>query len=172
MKSFGLVVFLALTALATLHAADPVEFTVGEFTFSRPAEWRWVASNSPMRKAQMAVGDASGAVGDVVFFHFGPGQGGSVEDNVKRWLGQFEKADSSASRSEEVNGRKITFVEASGTYMSGMPGTPATPMEGFAMRAAILESAGGDVYVRFTGPAALVTGAAGAFEEMVKSAAR
>jgi len=37
-------------------AEAPAKFKVGEFEFSRPADWEWVdVSSSPMRKAQLKI---------------------------------------------------------------------------------------------------------------------
>jgi hypothetical protein len=163
-----LTVFCVLSG--TLSAADPVEFTVGAFTFDRPEGWTWIVPSSPMRKAQLAVPASGGDAGEVTFFHFGAGQGGGVKANVDRWLGQFQNPVSK-TRAEKVGATSVTFVEAAGTFASGMPGGPTTPKEGYALRGAILENPQGDVYVKFTGPEALVKEAAPAFEKMIQGAA-
>ena len=123
-----------------------------------------------MRKAQLNI-SVDGATAEVTFFHFGAGQGGDVQSNVDRWVGQFQDSTSD-TKTETVRATTITFVQAAGTFLSGMPGTPATPMAGYAMRGAILASSEGDVYVKMTGPEAVVKGAEGAFEKMVRTAAR
>jgi hypothetical protein len=169
MKTLCFFVVLLVGICAPVSAAEPVEFSVGAFVFDRPEGWNWITATSPMRKAQLAVKGDGGATADVVFFHFGPGQGGTVEANVQRWIGQFQDAKSS-SRKETVGTMSVTFVEAEGTFLSGMPGTPALPMEGFAMRGAIIESPEGDVYAKLTGPKALVESASAAFEAMIKGA--
>ncbi len=167
LRSFVLLVAVALTA----RAADPVEFTVGSFTFARPSGWDWVEPSSPMRKAQLAVPGKDGTTpAEVTFFHFGAGQGGSVQANVDRWFKQFTEGYTDA-RSEQVGQTTITFVKAEGTFASGMPGGPSTPMKDYALRGAILESQSGDVYVKMTGPKAVVKEAAGALEKMVRDAA-
>jgi len=144
---------------------------VGAFKFDRPEGWGWIVPSSPMRKAQLSVpATASSEAGEVTFFHFGPGQGGSVAQNVARWLGQFKEPVSN-TKAEKVGNTNVTFVEATGTFASGMPGGPTTPKEGYGLRGAILESTQGDVYVKFTGPESLVKAAAPAFEKMVKAAA-
>ena len=147
-----LIFALGLFAMTVLQirAADPVEFAVGEFTFDRPEGWGWVVPGSPMRKAQLATPDE----GEVTFFFFGPGQGGSVEQNIQRWVNQFEggAASSQAMRREETFGEtKVTFVTAAGTFQSGMPGGPTTPLADYGLHGAILESEGGDVFVKMTG---------------------
>ena len=170
-RSLKVLLPLALLSAGFLHAADPIEFTVGAFTFERPEGWGWIVPSSPMRKAQLSVpAMGGGEAGDVTFFHFGPGQGGGVKQNVDRWLAQFQNPVAD-SRAEKVGAINVTFVEAAGTFSSGMPGGPTTPKEGYALRGAILESPQGDVYVKLTGPEPLVKAAAPAFEKMVKGAA-
>ncbi len=154
-----------------VFAADPVEFSVGEFSFARPAGWQWIVPSSPMRKAQLNVaGEAGVEPAEVTFFHFGPGQGGTVQANVDRWFGQFQNAKSSQNV-ETLGTTRVTFVESAGTFLSGMPGTPPTPKDGFALRGAILESPGGDVYVKMTGPAAIINAASADFRKLVVDAA-
>lgn len=151
--------------------AGPIEFSVGAFTFGRPETWTWIVPSSAMRKAQLSVpGKDGGASAEITFFHFGPGQGGGVQANVDRWVGQFSDVKSS-SKAVQIAQTKVTFVEATGTFSSGMPGSPTTPMAGYAMRGAILESSEGDVYVKMTGPQAVVTEAAPIFDKMVRTAA-
>jgi hypothetical protein len=170
-----LVVGLIVCAVES-RAADPSEFTVGAFTFQRPAGWGWVTPASPMRKAQLTPpATGSAAPGEVTFFHFGPGQGGSVEQNIQRWTAQFHAgaAGSNAMQKvEQYGGTKVTSVSASGTFQSGMPGGPTTPREGYALLGAILESPGGNVFVKMTGPAETVRAATAAFEAMIKDAAQ
>ena len=119
-----------------------------------------------MRKAELRVVGEDGAQAEVVFFHFGPGQGGSVEANIQRWIGQFQ--DGGAATAEEVVGSsKVHFVKVEGTFLSGMPGTEPTPKKGYGMRGAILQSPEGDVYIKMTGPAKLVEASEGTFRRMV-----
>src|SRR5579883_2389175 len=72
-----------------LRAESPAAFNVGGFTFTHPTSWESVEVTSPMRKAQFKVKSSDGkTTADVVFFQFAGGAG-TVEANVKRWLGQF-----------------------------------------------------------------------------------
>ncbi len=147
---------LALCAAGPLRADDPAAFTVGAFTFHRPAEWKWVEVTSPMRKAQLSVPGASAAA-DITFFHFGPGGGGGVKANIDRWLGQFHSAEGATKiEPRQIAGAKVTLVSTEGTFSSGMPGGPTTPMNDYALLGAIVEHPEGDVFVKMTGPAALV----------------
>ena len=164
----SLIVLMVLAAAAT--AAGPVEFTVGSFIFVRPENWEWMTPTSPMRKAQLSVPGKTGGPGaEVTFFHFGAGQGGSVQANVDRWFKQFSDGYTD-SKTEQAGDTTITFVKAEGTFASGMPGGPTTPMKDYALRGAILESSSGDVYVKMTGPSEVVKSAAPALEKMVRDA--
>src|SRR6266481_5944407 len=151
--AFPLVVCCAL-ALCSGAAEGPSKFKVGEFNFSRPATWEWVdVSSSPMRKAQLKVpGTEKEQSAEVVFYYFGEGGAGGTQANVDRWLGQFqEPKDKLKSKVEEVmvGKRKITFVQAQGTYMSGMPGGhPPTPQPNSMLMGAILESDQGNVFIK------------------------
>src|SRR5580704_13177678 len=126
-----------IVAIASARADGPATFTVGEFTFTRPAKWEWVEVTSEMRKAQLKVTDADGkASAEVVFFQFGPGAAGGVKANVDRWMRQFaEPRDQINAKTEEttVGKTKITYASAEGTYQSGMPGGPHTPMADYAL---------------------------------------
>jgi hypothetical protein len=163
--------------VSTLHAtaADaPATFKVSEFTFKQPVKWERVETTSSMRKAQFKVNDVDKKnAAEVVFFHFGPGDGGGVKANVDRWFGQFQGSrDKIGAHSEEnmIGKHKVTFVRAEGTYMSGMPGGAMTPQPNSALRGAIIEANEGAVFVKMTGPAPLVKSAEDDFRKMVESA--
>ena len=106
----------------------------------------------------------------MTFFHFGAGQGGTVQANVDRWFKQFSNGSTEA-RAERVGNTTVTFVKAFGTFSSGMPGGPMTPLKDYALNGAILESPGGDVYVKMTGPQAVVKRAEPALDKMIREAA-
>jgi len=168
---------LLLLAILTqqLTAADsPKTFAVGGLNFNSPADWTWVPTTSPMRKAQFSAAGPDGAA-EVVFFHFGKGQGGSVQANIDRWLGQFaEPKDQLKTRTEKktVNGLEITYVFAEGTYLSGPPFGKKTPLKNQALAGAIINNDEGDVFVKMTGPKTTTDKAEAKFKKMVESAKR
>ena len=124
-----------------------------------------------MRKAQLKVTDADGkASAEVVFFQFGPGAAGGVKANVDRWLRQFDPRDKDAKVEETTVGKtKVTYVQTEGTYHSGMPGGPTTPMADYGLMGAIIESDDGNIFVKMTGPKALVSSSVADFKKMVES---
>jgi hypothetical protein len=169
-RLFAIVLGIFATVVAALALA-PLEFTVGRFAFERPAEWKWEVPASSMRKAQLGVPGGEAGLAEVTFFHFGPGEGGGLQANVDRWFAQFGNSNT-AQREVALDGTRVVFVEAQGTFQSGMPGGPTTPLENHALRGAILEDPqDGDVFVKMTGPAAVVLDAASSFDGMVRAAA-
>lgn len=169
----ALAAFCAFLIACSVQAQDPSSFKVGAFTFQRPAQWESIPVSSPMRKAQLKVPGKDGAAdGELTFFHFGAGQGGDVQSNAQRWLAQFE-SDEGASKveSKDVDGTKVTIVSTKGTFQSGMPGGPTTPLPKYQLLGAILESPEGAVFAKLTGPEATVSAAEAQFLEFIKAAA-
>jgi len=175
MHALSKVLPVALFSVAAFFASGadaPATFAVGEFKFARPADWQWVETASSMRKAQLKVMSADKKESaEVIFFYFGEGGGGGTKANIDRWLGQFEEPrDKIHSTVEEttVNGRKVSYVQAEGTYLSGMPGGPKTPQKGAMLSGAIIESDKGNVFIRMTGPVALVKSSQATFRKMAE----
>ena len=171
MKTF----FLSLVcALATTAFAADDTFKAGGFTFQKPASFK--AKPTPpggMRAAQLEYTGPDGKIAEAIFYFFGQGQGGGTQSNVDRWLGQFEepreKINSKIDK-KKISAGEVTYVEAEGTYKSGMPGGPTTPKPGTKLLGAILESPSGNVFVRMTGPIATVKAADADFRKMVEGA--
>jgi hypothetical protein len=164
--------FALALALAPARAADaPREFTVGGFIFTQPAGWEWIEPASALRKAELRVVRGKEQA-DVVFFYFGVGEGGSPQANIDRWLGQFaEPRPKGSVETKEIAGVKVTFVEASGTYQSGMPGGDKTPLADHALLGAILEGPQGSVFVKLTAPKALAAPLQKPFRALVEKGA-
>ena len=163
---------LAILALGTAVMDAAESFKVGAFTFAVPEGWTKVTPSSPMRNAQLEVAQGP-AKAEVTFFHFGPGASGTPADNVARWFAQFPGSEAKRqSKTEEVGGVKVTFATTEGTFSSGMPGGPTTPLAAHALCGGILEHAEGDVYVKMTGPEAVVKSATEAFRKMITDAAQ
>jgi hypothetical protein len=142
------------------------------FTFAVPEGWKSVTPSSPMRKAQLEIARGPEKA-EVTFFHFGADQGGSAADNVARWYAQFPGSEKNRiTEHAQVGPVKITFAMTDGTFSSGMPGGPTTPMEGYALCGAILETSAGNVFVKMTGPNAVVKASTEAFKKMVSEAAK
>jgi len=171
-SAFWFFVGLLLCCVESASAADaPATFKVGQFTFKRPEKWEWVKPTSEMRAAELKVPDAKGKA-DVIFFIFGGGQGGGTKANIDRWLAKFqEPRDKINAKTEEASfgPRKVTYVQAQGTYDGAMPGGPKMLLKEHALLGAIIEGGEGNVFVRMTGPIDVVKGAEGEFKKMIES---
>ena len=144
---------------------------------------RWTAEGPrPMRAATYRVPAAKGdaEAGECAVFYFGSGQGGSVDANLKRWVGQFEQPGGKSSEEaaktakQTINGLSVTTVDLSGTYLaSAGPMSPVKEMKpGYRLLGAIVEAPEGNVFFKFTGPAKTVAETADAFRAMLKSLRR
>src|SRR5438874_11458346 len=163
---------LLIGAIAGRSEAQAETIKVEGFTFNVPEGWRSVTPSSPMRKAQLEIARGPEKA-EVTFFHFGADQGGSAADNVTRWYAQFPGGeDKRITENVQIGPVKITFAMTEGTFNSGMPGGPTTPMEGYALCGAILETAHGNLFVKMTGPNAIVKASSEAFKKMVSDAAK
>jgi hypothetical protein len=161
-----------ILAIAIPGVTDGESVKVDGFTFVAPEGWKSVTPSSPMRKAQLEIARGPEKA-EVTFFDFGAGQGGSAADNVARWYAQFPGTEKNRiTENVQIGLVKITFAMTDGTFSSGMPGGPTTPMPGYALCGAIMETAEGSVFIKMTGPEAVVKASTEAFKKMVSDAAK
>jgi hypothetical protein len=146
--------------------------TAGGLRFTAPAGWKAQGAR-PMRAATYAVPAAAADKedGEVAVFYFGPGEGGGVEDNLKRWTGQFQTSEKPAIRKQTTNGLPVTTIDLSGTYTasSGPMMAAKTSKPGYRLLGAIVEGPQGAVFFKFTGPAKTVAAHQGAFQKFIAS---
>jgi hypothetical protein len=140
-----------------------------------PSRWHRRPSSSPMRVAEYAVPRAAGDAidGECTVITFGPGQGGSISDNVDRWVRQFDPlAGAPTKATRRVGGMSVTRVEVAGSYHPMMmPGAPAAPntLPGARLVGAIVEAPNGLWFFKMTGPDATVRSAAPELDALVDS---
>ncbi len=159
----------------TPPAAVPTEpARAGGLTWEAPAPFVRRAPKSSMRAAEYGVKGAPAA--ELGVFYFGADQGGSVDANMSRWIGQFTQADGSetkAKRSQvDFNGIPVSLVEASGMFSGGMamPGGPQpTALPDAMLLGAIAKGPEGSVFFKLTGPRDAIEGARSGFEGLLKS---
>jgi len=154
---------------ATCFAAD----SGAGIRWTAPAGWK-AEGERPMRLGTYTVAPG----GECAVYFFGSGQGGSVDANVDRWVGQFVQADGKPAKSaakiakKTIHGWPVTTVDVSGAY-TGMGGpmaqSGAAAMPDYRMLAAIIEGPQGSVFFKFTGPAKTVAANQAAFDKMLVS---
>jgi hypothetical protein len=147
----------------------------GGLTWAAGTPFRQRPPKSSMRVAEYGVdGDESA---ELAVFYFGADQGGSIENNMSRWIAQFKQPDGSqtqAKRSERsVNGMNVALVEASGTYSGGMA-MPGMPSRGEQANAGLLGAiaqgpSGGPVFFKLVGSRGGIDQARPGFDALISS---
>lgn len=135
-----------------------------ELRYKAPGGWLSEQPSSKMRVAQYKLPRAEGDSEDasLVLYYFGPEQGGSVQANVDRWIGQMKQpatdADKPKMETLTINRMKITMVDAEGTYTAEMsPGSGTFYNKpNYRLRAAIVETPKGSYFAKLVGPAKTV----------------
>ena len=182
-----LILLSLLLTIASLFAADGPTLTLEALKFTAPTGWIDVPVTSPMRKATWRTSaepshtrqphdlssQGQSDAAEISFFAFGKDQGGSVSENIQRWFSQFsESAAKGQSATVNVNNRTITFAKSEGTFTSGMPGGPTTPLPDYALCGAIIETESGAIFIKMTGPKATIAKLEKTFTELVTTAAK
>jgi hypothetical protein len=147
-------------------------------TFTTPDGWRQSAGGSSMRVAEFTLPRADGDAEDaqLIVYYFG-GQGGSVDANIQRWVGQMQQPDGRPStavvkkQTRTVNGLTVTLVDVDGTYVAEMAPGAATRHNKprFRLRAGVVETPTGPYFIKLTGPEKTVTGWNAAYDQFVGS---
>lgn len=107
--------------------------------------------------------------------------GGSIEANIKRWIGQFSQPDGKATKEVakveefEVDGTKVHWVDISGTFAESMGGGPFAPgkivkREGHRMIGVIVvpKESRAQYFIKMTGKKDLVEKLAKDFQKSLK----
>jgi hypothetical protein len=104
---------------------------------------------------------------------FGASQGGSVGDNIQRWVRQFDSLDDEPRRQDrKVDGMAVTRMDLAGVYRPmRMPGAAAGPatFPGSRLIGAIVQAPSGLWFFKLTGPDKTVAAASGELDKMVTS---
>ena len=139
-------------------------------TWTVPAGWRDGGARA-MRLATYVVGGPDPhLVAECAVFHFGAGQGGGVDENIDRWVGQFEGTPGSSRRALSVHGMNVTRVEIAGTFLApGADMQSQARLGAWKLLGAIVEGPQGSVFFKFTGPAGVIDGAAHDFDALLAS---
>jgi hypothetical protein len=166
-------------ATVALNAPSNGQNASGELHSKAPDGWITENPTSKMRVAQYRLPKAEGDSDDasLVVYYFGATQGGAVQANIDRWIGQIQQPDGSASKDKAktdnltVNGLKVTTVDVTGTFTAEM--TPGAGDQlnspNYRLRAAVIETPKGNYFVKLAGPAKTVAHWDQAFNDYLKS---
>jgi hypothetical protein len=158
---------LLLCLLSTLNAesAAGLKWTV-------PAGWKSEAQR-PMRVATYTIAPTAGDQdpAECAVYFFGAAQGGDVGANLERWKGQFRSSAPPKTGKRTIHGLTVTTIDISGEY-SGMGGPMAAKQSakpGYRLLGAIVEGPGGNIFVKFTGPAKTIAANQQKFDQLLNS---
>src|SRR5882672_11239896 len=165
-------IFILLTCAAAVLFGE----SEAGLKWTAPAGWKAEAPR-PMRAATYIVppsaGDTDSAECGVYFF--GAGGGGGVQANLDRWKGQVLGAGGKPAEAKiakrTVHGLPVTTIETSGEYtgMGGPMAASKTTKPGYRLLGAIVEGPGGNLFIKFTGPAKTIAANQQKFEQLLAS---
>ena len=165
-------------------AAAPFDGTMslGQLSMTPPKEWKSVPPRIGMIAYEFSIPKAEGDDQDGRMTVMGAG--GSIPDNINRWIGQFTQpdgsntADKAKSEDKEIAGHKVHLVDIPGTYGESMGGGPFAPGKvverpNYRMLAAIVETANPNLsyFIKLYGPEKTVAANADGFRKMVEEMA-
>jgi hypothetical protein len=139
-------------AAAPAPSGDAID--TDRLSFHLPAGWERSAPKSSMRIAQASIPGAAGAA-ELAVFYFGVGQGGGVDPNIRRWIGQIEPAEGTTPTREhfQANEFTVTWVDVAGTLKpSAMGMGPSEAKPNSRLLGAVVEGPGGPWFFKATGP--------------------
>jgi hypothetical protein len=160
-----------------LEKSPDGQLTMGPFSLAAPADWTIKPVTSGMRAADFQLPAKAGAEAELIVYYFGANGAGSVDDNLDRWLGQFQQPDGKNARDvakiekTKFGGQDATVVSVSGRYVTqGMPGgSGPVDKQDQSLLAAIVDSPVGPYYFKLVGAKATVDANATAFRAMLGS---
>jgi len=152
---------LVLTIPSVLIAAEDTQNKTREVKLSAlrlnvPDSWKTAASASSMRLATFQIPSETKEAdeAELAIYHF-RGGGGGINDNLTRWIGQFDSDGREVRLTRgKARGQDYYVVEVSGTYQEpvGPPVLQQTkPAPGSRMLAMILILEEGVYFLKMTG---------------------
>ncbi len=178
-RLFILPLLFAGASIGTAKADGDTKFTIGDGAYQMTAPAGWVRKQPRTKIVEHefeippATGDENPGRATVM------GAGGSIDDNIDRWAGQFTQPDGSGTREKHtktkkftIAGQDVTVVEIDGTYedkpIPFAPG-PGTPRPDYRMLSAIVQTKkAGNYFIKFYGPAKTVAASEAGFMKMLE----
>lgn len=155
---------------------ETVEIAVadGDLVFPVPKSWKKIEPKINFIEAELHLPPAEGDKkhGRLTIM----GAGGSIEQNINRWKGQFVQPDGSDTSDQTQVEKKtvgdvtVHMVDIRGTFLesAGGPFGPKTERPNYRMLAAIIETGGhGNYFVKLYGPQKTIEAHAKAFRAMI-----
>lgn len=163
------------SATADAGANDhTISFADGKLSLTAPSNWLRKKPATSIVEHEFAVPAAKGdeTEGRMTIM----GAGGSVDDNINRWYGQFTQPDGGSTKDrakvEKITaaGEAVHLVDISGTFRDQRgPFAPAVERSNYRMLAAIITTKdAGNYFVKFYGPQKTIAENAQPFRRMIE----
>jgi hypothetical protein len=136
--------------------------------WTAPAAWQVIPNRSAIRLATYRAPSASkqGLGAELTVTR----AGGTTDENLERWVGQFDNAGQDVRKQRTVAGLRVTTLDVSGTYDGGMSSTAGeAALTGWSLLGAVVETSGPFYFFKMVGPADAVLAARPAFEALIES---
>ncbi len=172
-----LLLTLARTAAAQENPAM-MALAGGKLQIKAPAGWVRKRPQSSIVEHEFAIPAVEGDAADGRLTVMGAG--GSIEQNIERWYGQFTQPDGGSTRDRaklkklKVAGDEVQLVDLSGTFKDQRgPMAPAVERAKYRMLAAIIPTSGQGMYfVKLYGPQHTIAENEKAFLTMIEGLER
>jgi len=174
--TFGYTQQMRIISVVLLLVASLFADSVAGLKWTPPTGWKTEGAR-PMRAETYTIPPAVGdtASGECAVYFFGAGQGGSVQANLDRWKGQLVAPGGKPAEAKiakrTIHGLPVTTMDASGGYtaMGGPTASSKSVQKNYRLLGAIIEGPGGNVFIKFTGPAKTIAASRAAFEQLLNS---
>ncbi len=158
---------LMFSSPLTIQAEESRSVPLDEsLTLQIPAGWEQVKPENNLRLAQFSLPKADGD-DDATELAVFPPFGGTVNDNLTRWVGQFTSPVVKSTKGKTAKG-DYYFLDLTGTYQKsdGPPILRKTiDKPGYRMLAVILKVGEANYFLKLTGPEKSVAAQADAFRK-------
>ena len=175
----GLACGSLLTAFSHAQEATKISLADGQIILQAPADWKSVQPKSNIIDHEFYA-PADALEGDEKARITVMGAGGSIDDNIQRWYGQFEQPDAKstkdAAKSEKftVDGVTVHWVDIPGSFKDTMGGGPFSGdktvlRKDYRMLGAIIVGKEqGQYFIKMTGHKDVVDNLAEGFKKSLK----
>ena len=151
------------------NSATSSSTKIGNLLANVPDSWMSIRPTSSMRLMEFRLGLVTDDATLAIFKNIG----GSIDDNLERWSGQFGYllSDSEVNiRAENINGMQVSIISIIGTYTNRMAfSKPTQPKQNYRLLGAIVDTRDGLYYFKLTGPNTVITGKIEEFTRFIKS---
>ena len=164
----GLVCLVGSSAAAVGADEDKQTMKLGPVTIVAPKDWTYKKPAISFIAYEYTVPASKDDKADGRFTV--SSAGGSVEQNIERWYGQFSQDDGGDTKKraktekKTISGRPVHFVDVRGTYKDLRPGT--SPQKNYRLLAAIVETDDGNLFLKLVGPERTIADHEKAFRKM------